>query len=273
MVCSALSATKVNINPIFPGRARLTLLSVKISSTKLPLKKTAKVASTGLAAGLASQGLAQVVDSVILETASSLTRSQSAVDLSSIGWLGGLSQNSEFVAATSGLTATTAIAAGMVFGQEKISLQDQSLWKRLLFSGPARAFNQGITFRQASKKAQRMTSRTERFQAGMQAGWNVGGFVGGTVGKIQGSLTGATLGWQHSGHALKLMESALQGTPLPRPLQSLMPLAVGTSCLILGQMAGSAVGGLLGKAVGGVAVGLGHGTYAALRPSPGNPQR
>ena len=237
---------------------------MKVSSTKLPLPKLAQTASAGAATALTAKGVAQVADSVLLSATSAFTPSQTPLTHPSLGILGGLGQNSALIAASAGLTSGLAVAAGASFGTDEVQLADKPLWKRLLFSGPVNSFNQGIAFREATRSAQKLKDPKKRFQAGAEAGWTLGSKLGKTVGTLQGGLTGAHLGWQYSGDALQFVQTLTENTPLPKPLQTLMPLAVGASCVVLGQMAGSVAGGAIGQITGGTIGGLAVGGYTTL---------
>lgn len=163
-----------------------------------------------------------------------------------------------------GATTGLGLAYGAIWGQEQVDTSKHPLWKKILLKPALETYNQGIRFRQELADAKGQTDFHSAFAAGGKAGFKVGAAIGKTAGSVQGGVTGAMIGWQLSGEALNLLDGVLQGVALPPLAKQFMPLAVGATCLVLGQSLGSAAGGLIGTAVGGSLVGLSTGAYSAL---------
>jgi len=213
--------------------------------------------------GLA-QGSARLVDSVLLSGEHCL----SSVAAPSI--TAGATSLIQHLASPPGLGLTTGavagltLASGALWGETPLSLDHEPLWKRILLKPSVNLYNDGIGFRHRMERARSAETFGQAFSEGAKAGFQVGSTVGGSAGRIQGALSGGMIGWRLSGEALGWTQRLLETAPLPPLAQSLLPLAVATTCVVAGQALGSTVGGVLGQVAGGSVVGVGCGLSASL---------
>ena len=234
---------------------------MEIRSSQIRLKKTSAVAVSGLAGGVLAESTAQATHTVLHQLSdrvdlTSLPKPQNSPLINSLLSGSGL-------ALASGALSGVGLAAGAVWGEKPVDLQDKSWWKKVAFGGPVNLFNSGIKMREDMRNAVQQDDLRSRFSGGAAVGFRAGSRVGGAAGKVQGALTGGYLGYQFSGQAVALVERFLEATPLPRPLQQMLPLAVTAACIVTGQGVGGMVGQTVGQITGGAIGGLAGGLYAS----------
>lgn len=211
-----------------------------------------------------SQGAALAVDQALVAGKSLLPVQSAPVPLTDS--LSFLLKGAGHLGLLTGAAAGLGIASGALWGDSPLEIDGLSWWKKLAVKPMAELYNSGIRFRENTSQARLHPTATKRFLAGACAGYQVGHGIGSAAGQIQGAVTGGILGWRLSGEAQALLEFTLDGLEIPPLAKPLLPLLVGATCVVAGQMLGGAVGSTLGGWSGGLLTGAASGTFCAASP-------